>query len=268
MEDKVYSLEDLGGDYELAFLDRLKEYAPPDAPDIDDTDIEVVKNFPHFTEACDESLKNEFENVDEFWKIFVSLSAPESEKNYTEIKEFGPEEKIIESGDSSKSVFWLLRGKVEIYSNVDEKYLHVNSYSKTGDCFGELTAMLGATRTADAIASKSGGAKVLIVDWSTATISDVPELGIFLYALMAKTLAKKLVESYKKPIETAKKALKQIMSAKKESIKIQKENSELKSRLSKYVSQLEEAEKQSAHDQIEDAIGSMKKLLLQMDKRG
>lgn len=268
MSDKVYSIEDLGGDYELSFLERLKQFVPQDPPETAGDDIEVVKNFPHFKEACGESLKNEFENPDDFWKMFVGLSEPDSEKTYTEIKKFGPGRKIIETGDSSKSVFWLLRGKVEIYSMVDKKYLHVNSYSKPGSCFGELAAMLGATRTADAIASEKGGAKVLIVNWATAAIKDVPELGGFLYALMAKTLAQKLVESYKKPIETAKKALKQILSAKKETLKIQKENTELKSRLRKYVSELEEAEKQSAHDRIEDTIGSIKKLLLQMDKRG
>ncbi len=70
---------------------------------------------------------------------------------HAKLMRFGRGEKIIEQGEQGDSMFVLLQGEADVRVKTNQQDALVATL-KTGDCFGEMSLLTGATRTATILA--------------------------------------------------------------------------------------------------------------------
>ncbi len=166
-----------------AHMKELRQFAKAKSP-IEHT---LLKKIPYF-----ESIFSD----EELWKVLVRISGDDGIAHF-EHKKFEEGQKLISKGQFDQMIYWVLKGKALIISEIKghPKVIHE---ARKGECIGELGVLRGVIRTADVVDGK-GGVEVLELDW--ALTDKCTALGKNLYHLIALHLADKLDGAYDKQLK-------------------------------------------------------------------
>ena len=166
-----------------ALVKELSQFAKAKSP----VDVNLFKAIPYVSSVFpDEQLL----------KILVRLAGSDGIA-HIEHKRFEAGKKLITKGQFDQMIFWVLKGKVQVISEIkgQSKVIHE---ARKGECVGELGVLRGAIRTADVVVAK-GGVDVLELDWA---ITDKnATLGKSFFHLIALHLADKLDNAYDKQLK-------------------------------------------------------------------
>ncbi len=144
---------------------------------------ELFKFIPFFDEVFEKEL----------WPILANLSGSDGIA-HIECKECKPGQVIIKKGEFDMMVFWLLKGTLEVVSEIEGISTVINRYDETGFCFGELSIVEGCERTADVNVDGNKGATIIEIDWSITAICH--ELESRFNLLLMKTINRKLMKNF------------------------------------------------------------------------
>lgn len=164
-------------------IKELAPFANAKAP----VDPKLFKIIPYFaTIFPDQGL----------WPYLARLSGDDG-CAYIEYKRYEPGKKLIAKGQFDQMIYWVVEGSAQVVAKikVQSKVIHE---AKRGECLGELGVLKGIIRTADVVAGKNG-VDVLEFDWAITEKS--PNLGKYLFHLIALHLADKLENAYSKQLK-------------------------------------------------------------------
>nr|MBF0223218.1 cyclic nucleotide-binding domain-containing protein [Desulfobulbaceae bacterium] len=164
-------------------IKELAPFAKAKAP----VDPNLLKIIPYFeTIFPDQKL----------WPYLVRLSGDDG-RAYIEYKRYKSGQKLIAKGKFDQMIYWVVEGSAQVVAKikVQSKVIHE---AQKGECLGELGVLKGIIRTADVVAGKNG-VDVLEFDWAITEKS--PNLGKYLFHLIALHLADKLENAYSKQLK-------------------------------------------------------------------
>jgi CRP-like cAMP-binding protein len=116
---------------------------------------------------------------------------------YIKYKRFEPGKKLITKGKFDQMIYWVVEGSAQVVARIKEQAKVIHEAVR-GECLGELGVLKGIIRTADVVAGKRG-VDVLEFDWAITEKS--PNLGKYLFHLIALHLADKLENAYGKQLK-------------------------------------------------------------------
>lgn len=123
--------------------------------------------------------------------LFKGLTQAEllSFLNGSRLEEVGAGEMVFREGDSSSSIFVILRGSVEVTLDINEDVGATVCILEAGECFGEMALADKLSRSA----SVKTREKTLLCVLSVASVDGAPEVARIIYANLATTLAKRCI---------------------------------------------------------------------------
>jgi len=130
------------------------------------------------------------------WSFIVRLSGDDGSA-YIEYKRYEPGQKLIAKGKFDQMIYWVVEGSAQVVARIKEQAKVIHEAVR-GECIGELGVLKGIIRTADVVAGRRG-VDVLEFDWAITEKS--PNLGKYLFHLIALHLADKLENAYGKQLK-------------------------------------------------------------------
>ncbi|MBU0465964.1 MAG: cyclic nucleotide-binding domain-containing protein [Proteobacteria bacterium] len=132
-------------------------------------------------------------SLDEFFK-YKGINEKESRiiSNYLEKVNFRADEKIISFGDTEKSIFFLVKGSVDVIIPISKERKKRLLTSTFGSMFGEMSLIDGSPRSADIIARELSTCFKLSSANFYKLKNDYPEITLNLYAAIARITAERL----------------------------------------------------------------------------
>jgi len=132
-------------------------------------------------------------SLGEFFK-YKGINEKESRviSNYLEKKDFQAGEKIISLGDTERSMFFLVKGSVDVIIPISKERKKRLLTSTFGSMFGEMALIDGAPRSADIIARELSTCFELTSNNFSKLKNDYPEITLNLYATIARITSEKL----------------------------------------------------------------------------
>ncbi len=152
----------------------------------------------YFEDSILEKHKDELDlpqeiSLDEFFK-YKGIDEKESRiiSNYLEKVDFRADEKIISFGDNEKSMFFLVKGSVDVIIPISKERKKRVLTSTFGSMFGEMSFIDGSPRSADIITRELSTCFKLSSANFYKLKNDYPEITLNLYAAIARITTEKL----------------------------------------------------------------------------
>jgi len=231
-------------------------------------DPTLFDDLPHFNALFDTFVNadSSFVDAQQFWELLCRIGSSKTGAPFIRTRSYHRGDISIQRDTYLQNIYWLLEGGVEIRREIAGKNRVVYVCNQPGDCFGELTVLLGAARSADITAAGKGVTRVLELDWGITTLPQLPELNSLFHIIISRTLAEKLKQIYVEPEKVAKRAITHIQKAKAEEEKVRQENIDIKLLLKREGINPARISPPKSEEVMGYAIDSLKELLILMER--